>query len=230
MNREPSLVEARGLARRNPGADGWLLDHVSLRVPRGSRIAISGPSGSGKTLLLRALAMLDAVDEGELLLEGRPILRPQIPDYRRRVIYLHQRPALIETRVEAALRRPFALGVHRGRSFDRGRIVRMLEHLGRHAGFLGKPVGDLSGGESQLVALLRAMQLDPSALLLDEPTAALDPEAKAAVERLVGEWFHEQPEARAVLWVTHDAQQAQRMGSRLLRMHQGRIDDAEQTH
>jgi len=226
MHDEPSQIEALGLARRNPDGGGWLLDHVSLRVAPGARIAVSGPSGSGKTLLLRALAMLDPIDEGELLFEGRPVPRERIPDYRRRVIYLHQRPALIEARVEAALRRPFALGVHRGRSFDRRRIVRMLEYLGRDEGFLGKPVADLSGGESQLVALLRAVQLDPSALLLDEPTAALDPDASRAVEGLVDDWFEEQPEARAVLWVTHNARQAGRMGSRVLRIDKGKIDDA----
>jgi putative ABC transport system ATP-binding protein len=226
MNPEPSLIEARGLARRNPDGGGWLLDRVSIRVGPGARVAVSGPSGSGKTLLLRALAMLDPVDDGELLFEGRPVPRERIPDYRRRVIYLHQRPALIEARVEPALRRPFALEVHRGRSFDRRRIVRMLEHLGRDEGFLNKPVDDLSGGESQLVALLRAVQLDPSVLLLDEPTAALDPDASSAVEGLVSDWFAEQPGGRAVLWVTHDTGQAERMGSRVLRIEKGRIDDA----
>jgi len=226
MQAAPSQIEARGLARRNPDGGGWLLDHVSLRVAPGARIAVSGPSGSGKTLLLRALAMLDPVDEGELLFEGRPVRRERIPDYRRRVIYLHQRPALIEARVEAALRLPFALRVHRGRSFDRRRIVRMLEDLGREEGFLGKPVDALSGGESQLVALLRAVQLDPSVLLLDEPTAALDPEASRAVERLADDWLAEQPETRAVVWVTHDARQAERMGGRVLRIDKGKIDDA----
>jgi len=227
MARLPRQIEARNLARRNPDGGGWLLDHASLSVPPGARIAVSGPSGSGKTLLLRALAMLDPVDEGEVLFEGRPVPRERIPEFRRQVVYLHQRPALLGARVEAALRRPFALKVHRGRSFDRPRILRMLGRLGRDASFLGKPVGELSGGESQLVALLRAIQLDPSTLLLDEPTAALDAEATAAVETLVADWQGGSPGGRAVVWVSHDAGQAGRVADRTLRIRAGRIEDGQ---
>ena len=86
----------------------------------------------------------------------------------------------------------------------------MLTHLGRDESFLDKPVGELSGGESQLVALLRAVQLDPKVLLLDEPTASLDAEATAAVETLVADWQAESAGARAVVWVSHDTGQAER--------------------
>lgn len=204
-----------------------MLDHVSLEVFPGSSISITGPSGSGKTLLLRALAMLDPIDAGEIHFGGKPIDRNQIPHYRSQVVYLHQRPMLLANRVEAALRRTFALKVHRDRSFQRERVVQMLQRLGRDEAFLNKPVGELSGGESQLVALLRAIQLDPKVLLLDEPTAALDADATAAVEMLVRDWLAESPKSRATVWVTHAADQAQRVAERAIRIERGRILDGE---
>ena len=70
MSRKPLQIEGRNLARRHPDGQGWLLDGVTLAVEPGSRTSIGGPSGSGKTLLLRALAMLDPLDRGEIRFEG----------------------------------------------------------------------------------------------------------------------------------------------------------------
>ena len=137
-------------------------------------MAVCGPSGAGKTLLLRALALLDPLDSGEILWTGRPVARDQVPRFRREAIYLHQRSAVLEDNVEAALRQPFSLRVYRQRQFDRDRAVSFLEQLGRDEAFLAKRVRDLSGGEMQITALVRALQLDPTVLLLDEPTSALD--------------------------------------------------------
>lgn len=220
-------LEAQGIARRHPEGGGWLLDHVSLEIYPGSRLSISGPAGSGKTLLVRALALLDPLDVGEIRFEGSSVDRKRIPHYRSQVMYLHQRPMLLENRVEATLRRPFHLNVHRSRSFSRERILQMLHRLGRDEGFLGKAVGELSGGESQLVALLRVIQLDPKVLLLDEPTAALDADATAAVESLVHDWLGESPNTRSAVWVTHDASQARRVAGRSIRIAEGRIEDGE---
>jgi putative ABC transport system ATP-binding protein len=227
VNRSEPKIEAQGITRQHPEGLGCLLDDVSLAVPAGFSLSISGPSGSGKTLLLRALAMLDPLDAGEIRFEGRPIERRQIPHYRSRVVYLHQRPMLLENQVEAALRRPYALKIHRRRSFHKERIVEMLRRLGRNEAFLNKPVGELSGGESQLVALLRAIQLDPQVLLLDEPTAALDADATTAVETLVRDWLGESPDTRTAIWVTHAVEQAQRVAERVIRIDRGRILDGE---
>ena len=126
-----------------------------MTVDGGTRCAVAGPSGAGKTLLLRALAGLDPLDAGQVCWRGHAVRRDAFPGFRSAVIYLHQRPALLEENVEAALRRPFALRVHRHRQFDRETIVDLLARLGRDESFLDKAVGDLSGGESQLTALLR---------------------------------------------------------------------------
>jgi putative ABC transport system ATP-binding protein len=227
MDRDKQLIQTRDIARRHPDGQGWLLDHVSLEIPAGAAISVVGPSGSGKTLLLRALAWLDPLDAGEIRFRGEPLHSGAIPHYRSQVVYLHQRPMLLEERVEAALRRPWALRVHRKRSFDRRRIVQMLEQLGRDESFLDKPVAELSGGEFQIAALLRAVQLDPQVLLLDEPTAALDAQATEVVERLVRGWRAEAPELRATVWVTHQTDQSRRMADRVLQIEHGRVADGQ---
>ena len=205
--------------------DCWLLSDISLSVHAGERLALVGPSGSGKTLLVRVLSMLDPIDAGQVRWRGEWIHGRSIPDFRSRVIYLQQHPSLVEGTVEDNLRLPFTLRVHRAKSFDRARIVALLNFLGRDESFLSKQQGDLSGGESQITALLRSMQLDPEVLLLDEPTAALDEEATINVESLVRQWLTTKPETRATLWVSHDVEQARRVSDRIVQIFHGSLSD-----
>jgi putative ABC transport system ATP-binding protein len=221
MANEPPLVQAYGLGRRRPGGADWLLRGVCLELRPGDRLAVVGPTGSGKTLLLRALALLDPVDEGVIRWRGGDIPARAVPAYRREVTYLHQRPPLFEGSVESNLLRPFSLQVNRGRTFDRGRVLSLLDVLGRPPSFLGRPGRDLSGGEGQLVALVRALQLDPTVLLLDEPTASLDDRTARTVEAFVGQWLDEAPARRAFVWVTHDRERARRVANRTLSVQAG---------
>lgn len=218
----PTLLEARNITRRS--RDGkTLLDDVSLRVAAGERWAISGPTGSGKTLLLRVLVLLDPLDSGEVLWNGRPVLPHDIPTFRRNVIYLQQQPTLIEGTVEDNLRLPFQFKVNQDREFHRDRCLRLLSELNLGESFLAKKSSDLSGGESQITALLRAVQLNPSVLLLDEPTAALDAASVQLIEKLVHRWFRESEEERAVVWVTHDEPQRERVAKRHVSLQNGRL-------
>jgi putative ABC transport system ATP-binding protein len=89
-------------------------------------------------------------------------------------------------------------------------------------------VSNLSGGETQITALLRALQLDPTVLLLDEPISALDPETARAVEALLLEWVDEAALERAWVWVTHGAAQADRIARRTVRVRAGRFVDANE--
>jgi putative ABC transport system ATP-binding protein len=218
-----TLLQTTELARRHPNGEPWLLDRVSLEIRAGERVVLSGPSGSGKTLLMRAAALLDPAEAGTVLWQGRPILREAVPRFRAAVIYCHQRPAMIAATVEEALRRPFALKIHRGKKFDRPWILDRLARLGRQENFLEQPVANLSGGEMQMVALLRALQLSPHVLLLDEPTAALDPKTSAAVEESIVDWIDESPDDRALLWVSHDVEQGGRVATRKIFMENGRL-------
>jgi len=216
------LLETVHLGRRRPGGSGWLLRDVAAQVRSGQRIALVGPSGAGKTLLLRALAMLDQADTGEIRWKGRMITGSGVPSYRSRAMYLHQRPELIEGTVERFLRQPFALRIHRDRAFHRDRVVSFLDAMGRGESFLEKPGCDLSGGEGQMVMLIRALQLNPQLLLLDEPTSALDSRTVGNVEQLVIRWV--QAEAhRAFIWVSHDTSQSRRVADDLWRIKGGRL-------
>lgn len=214
-------LEAKGLRRL--AGERVLLDEVSLSIQGGDRIAIVGPTGSGKTLLLRSLAKLDPLDAGDVHWHGTQVRADDIPTFRSQVIYLHQRPALVEGSVEDNLRQPLTLRVHRDKQFNRERVTKLLSTLNRDDSFLLQQQRDLSGGESQLTALLRAIQLDPVILLLDEPTAALDAASTSMVETLVAGWLDEMPMARAIVWVTHDHAQSQRVSTSVVRIHDGKL-------
>lgn len=217
------LLEARGIGRRARDGEAWLLEDVSLAIGPGDRLGISGPSGSGKTLLMRALALLDPLDAGEVLWRGETIRAEAVPRFRRSVVYLHQRPAMFEGTVRDNLRRPFDLRIHQDLRFDPERAERILESLGRGAAFLEKSAQELSGGEAQVVALARALELDPDVLLLDEATSAMDPGTTRSAEEAVAAW--QRGGARAYAWVAHDEEQVARVTERGLRLRHGRLEE-----
>ncbi|RZF30259.1 ATP-binding cassette domain-containing protein [Paraburkholderia sp. UYCP14C] len=215
------FVLADGIVRRDAQRGQTLLQPTTFALRAGERAAITGPSGSGKSVFLRALALLDPIDAGRILWHGAPVERAAIPRYRRGVAYIRQRPALIDGSVEDNLRYPFELHAYRDVRFDRARAARLAMQAGRGEDFLGKRASELSGGEAQIAALIRVLQLAPEVLLLDEPTASLDPASSRAIEALVQAWFDAAPQAHASMWVSHDLEQAARMSNRHLTMRAG---------
>ena len=212
--------------RRSADDGSVLLNGVSLSVPAGSTTAVVGAPGSGKTLLLRAMSLLDPVESGEIRFRGRPVEDHEVPRFRRRVILLPQRSVLIEGSVRSNLQLPYAFAPTSEADYDEPRINSWLTSLDRDAALLDRDVRDLSGGESQVVALIRAVQLDPDVLLLDEPTSSLDAETTGAVERLVDEWY-EADSQRALVVVTHLRAQAERIAETSMRMESGSITSEE---
>lgn len=226
----PPLVQAFGIVRRDPRTATTLLFSTDFALAAGERIAVTGPSGAGKSVLLRALALLDPLAAGRIAWRGHDVDRKAIPRYRASVAYVKQRPALVDGTVEDNLRYPYTLGVYRNRHFDRARAARFAERAGRADGFLDKRASELSGGEAQITALIRVLQLDPDVLLLDEPTASLDPQTAHAVEALVDDWFTAGASERASMWVSHDPVQAGRVGTRQLMMQAGHLEIGEGSH
>ena len=219
------MLSAARLRRTDRASGKVLLDVPSFEIAPGERVAVQGPSGSGKTLLLRALAWLDRLDRGELRYRGRLIRQDAVPGYRQRVRYFHQAASLDGVRVEDALTSPFRLRIHRHTRYDRAQAAQILAALGRDEGFLDKTVRDLSGGEKQIAALVRGLLLRPEILMLDEPTAALDGATAQNVENVICEWVAERPDCRAVLWVSHDQNQTDRVATRTVGIEAGRVKE-----
>lgn len=207
----PPLLTVQNLSRAVESHRLWHDLHFSIFMTE--RVAIVGPSGSGKTLLLRTLAGLEPLQEGSVTYRGKSIDSWSMPMYRAQVMYLAQRALLPDGTVEAVLREPFGLQVHRHRTFERRKVLTHLDALGRDATFLAKHTSTLSGGEAQITSFIRAIQLEPSILLLDEPTASLDEETSRHLEMLVEVWL-EQERHRACVWTSHNAAQLARVTDR----------------
>ncbi|PMB00360.1 ABC transporter [Fischerella thermalis CCMEE 5268] len=191
----------------------WIWSNLSFQLFAGERVAVVGASGSGKSLLLRALAGLDPVQAGQIIFQGQPINSYFMPSYRSQIIYLHQRPALWEGTVEENLQRVYKLAVHHNQVYNRQLILDYLHILHKGADFLQRSIRAISGGEAQIVAFLRALQLSPSVLLLNEPTASLDTDTAQSLEALVAVWQDKDPR-RVYLWTSHDPKQLERITNR----------------
>ena len=176
-----------------------LLRPASLSLSAGECIAVRGPSGAGKTLLLRAIADLDP-NEGVVCLNGRDRSTISGPEWRRLVGYVPAEPGWWANTV--------------GEHFSEWKAaVVFVRDLGFPEEAKAWPITRLSTGERLRLALIRALTMRPKVLLLDEPTAALDPASVAAVESLIAVRVRA---GLAVLWVTHNAEQAKRNAQRLL--------------
>lgn len=208
------LLLARGL--RKQVGERLLWQGLGVELDPGERLALVGPAGCGKTLLLRQLAWLDPLDGGNLLLRGLPPQGWSLPRYRAQVAYLAQRPPVFAGTVAENLAEPWTYRCHQGRSPQPERLLAWLEQLGRSPSFLGQDAAQLSGGETQLLALLRLLQLDPVVLLLDEPSASLDGATTLKLEGLLQHWLRDG--ARALLLTSHDPAQVQRCCDRQLEL------------
>jgi putative ABC transport system ATP-binding protein len=214
MEPTQSLLSVENLGRQL--SERWLWRGVSFELNAGDCVGLVAPSGAGKTLLMRNLVLLDPIQQGEVRFEGQRPAAWGLPAYRCRVMYVPQRATAFDGTVEDNLRRAFELCIHSQRRFDLAVIHTWLKSLGRPPEFLHLQGARLSGGEAQILALLRALQLAPQVLLLDEPTASLDAATTDQVESLLHRWL-QQPN-RACMLTSHDAEQIRRVTHRQLNL------------
>jgi tungstate transport system ATP-binding protein len=199
------------------------LDH--LEIPRGEITCIVGPNGAGKSSLLRLLNFLESPTSGQIIFDGHPV-NGQVPlALKRRVTTVFQRPLLLSGSVYENVAYGLKL---RGEKGIEARVRQVLERVGL-AEFARASVRTLSGGEAQRVALARAIVIEPEVLLLDEPTANLDPYNGSLIEKIVAGLNREQ--GTTIVMVTHNVFQAKRLAHRVAFLLGGRkieIAPAEQ--
>ena len=208
-------VEKRAVIRR-----------VSFSVKVGEVFIIAGPSGSGKSTLLRLANRLLAPTAGTVHLDGLDTSELEVTALRRRIGLVQQSPAMFPgTVVENVLYGPRLSKPERGRVAleERDLALRSIALAGLAENFLDRNAEELSEGEMQRVAIARVLANQPEVLLLDEPTASLDPTSTLTIEKHIG--MLKESEQIAILFVTHDVEQAKRVGDRGLVLVSGQVVD-----
>lgn len=204
----------RGVTRVYGGRT--VLEIGELDIREGEILAIIGPNGAGKSTLLRLLNFLEPPNSGEIRYFGRSIRQPVSLELRRQVTMVFQRPILVSGSVRDNLAYPLRI---RG-AYTRERVEALLDRfdLGSLASQSSR---ELSGGEYQRVALARALAASPSVLLLDEPTANLDPHNVGLIEAIV-QSVRAAGRTTQVL-ITHNTFQAKRLADRVVMLLDGDV-------
>ena len=218
-----TILQVRDLRLRRGARQ--ILAGVGFEVSRGELVAIMGPSGCGKTTILRTIAGLEPFDGGHIALDevrlegGTPPSKDMLRTLRRQVGMVFQFHCLFEHL--SALNNvclPYAHGVCHGAE-QRGRALLTAFGVEHRADALPR---QLSGGEAQRVAIARALAVDPPVLLMDEPTAALDPSRKSDLGELL---LQLRAEGRTLVIATHDEEFARVWATRVLVLRDGVIHE-----
>ena len=211
-----SKLSIRNLSLKRGGAQ--VLHDVSVEVPAGELLVVIGPSGGGKSSLLRCINRLNDIDSGAITLDGQSIYDLPVTELRCKVGMMFQKTAAFEGSVADNI----SFGARlQGRSLTRADILALMAQASLEAELADKPASDLSGGQEQRLAIARALSLNPSLLLLDEPTSSLDPIATNRVEESLLRL--RQQSNLTMIWVSHSIEQARRIGSRVLLLDSGRV-------
>ena len=210
-------IDVRGVTKRF--GDFVALDDVSVTIPSGGLTALLGPSGGGKSTLLRVIAGLESADTGSVHIEGVEATR--LPPQKRNVGFVFQHYAVFK-HMSVAKNVAFGLEIRkRPKAEVEGRVAELLDlvHLSQ---FGHRLPAQLSGGQRQRMALARALAVEPTVLLLDEPFGALD----AKVRKELRDWLrrlHDEVHVTTV-FVTHDQEEALEVADEIVVVNQGRVE------
>ena len=223
MNTTSPIVDIRQL-RKSFGSNE-VLKGIDLEVKKGEVIAIIGKSGSGKSTLLRCINGLEVFQAGSLSVDGQPLLHGNaaaMRELRQRVGMIFQQFNLFP-HLSVGRNVMLAPGLVKKTDTTSGeqRARQLLERVGLSEKFDAFP-DQLSGGQQQRVAIARALAMEPSVLLCDEITSALDPELVGEVLRVVESLADD---GMTLLMVTHEMSFARKVSDRVIFMHQGRVHE-----
>ena len=223
-------IEVSGVSKRY--GDFVALEDINVSLPTGQLTALLGPSGGGKSTLLRIIAGLETADDGSVEIEGTDATT--LPPQKRNVGFVFQHYAVfkhmtvaknvafgLEIRTHGGLRPPWTPQKRRDKERIAHKVAELLElvHL---AQFAHRLPSQLSGGQRQRLALARALAVEPSVLLLDEPFGALD----AKVRKELRDWLrrlHDEVHVTTV-FVTHDQEEAMEVADEIVVINEGRIE------
>ena len=200
----------------------YVLEDINLEVQKGELFTIIGPNGAGKTTLLRLIDLLDSPTSGRIIFDGIDTTKCSEAEkihLRRRMSFVFQKPVLFNTTVFENV--AYGLKI-RGvdKSTIKKKVMEILELVGLD-GLWNKQAIKLSGGEAQRVALARALVVEPKVLLLDEPTANLDPRNTSIIEKII--LNVNKKRKTTIVMATHNMFQAKRIAHRIAFLFYGKI-------
>lgn len=213
------MLEVKNVFKSFDGKE--VLNKIDFKVEKGEKVIIIGPSGSGKSTFLRTLNLLESIDSGEIFFEGNKITsKVKIDEYRKNIGMVFQSFNLFNnlTVKENIMLAPVTLKIKNKEEADKeAKALLKKINLSSKA---NKYPNQLSGGEKQRVAIVRALAMNPKIMLFDEPTSALDPEMVGEVLNLMKDLA---ASGMTMIIVTHEMGFAKEIGSKIVFMDKGKI-------